>query len=121
VEGVLSNISVGVDVEENGRFSDLNMKNDAKFLEKIFTKNELEYCFSTNGPAQHLAVRFAAKEAVIKAISALGEKKPPLKAIEVRRESTGVPTVSLLSYDIKISLSHSRNSSIAVALIAKVD
>lgn len=117
----LNDISIGVDIEENSRFANLDMKNNAGFLENIFTNNELDYCFSKKDSAQHLAVRFSAKEAIIKAISGLGDKAPTFNTIEVRREGNGVPSVQLQSYDIKISLSHSREASIAMALVTKVD
>ena len=45
------------------------IENDFHFLNKIYTENELDYCFSNAQPARHLAARFCAKEAVVKALS----------------------------------------------------
>ena len=56
--------SVGVDIEDIGRFRKLDQKSSGVFLKKVYTKNELDYCFQKSVPAQHLAVRFAGKEAV---------------------------------------------------------
>src|SRR5258706_899697 len=58
--------SLGVDIEEVKRFEKL-LRNK-RFLNRVFTKEEIAYCFSKKNQAQHFAVRFAAKEAVLKAM-----------------------------------------------------
>ena len=45
-----------------------------KFLSKIFTEKEIEYCMKRADPKKHFAVRFAGKEAIIKALSSAGKK-----------------------------------------------
>lgn len=60
---------IGTDIIEIKRIKDAVEKWGERFLNKIFTKNEIAYCCKKKDPFPHLAVRFAAKEAVIKAIS----------------------------------------------------
>ena len=66
------NINIGVDIEDVKRFQKLNLVSDKTFLGKIFTKNELVYCFSKKNKAEHLAGRFSAKESILKALRASG-------------------------------------------------
>ncbi len=108
---------IGVDIESVERFRAFK-KND-KMLGKIFTPNELNYCFSKKAPARHLAVRFTAKEAIIKAISSLGKKTLSLNKIEIIRNINEVPTVNLKEYNVKISLSHCEDKAIAFAIVEK--
>ena len=77
------NFSHGLDIEEIERFKKYENDINSKFLNRIFTKNELDYCFSKKNPAQHLTARFCAKEASIKAIFSLENKKLFFKQIEI--------------------------------------
>ena len=62
------NISCGTDIIEINRIKKTIERLDEKFLDTIFTKNEIEYCEShKDNKYQHYAARFAAKEAVYKA------------------------------------------------------
>lgn len=115
----LNNIGIGVDVELISRFKKLDVKKNNKFLCHIFTKNEISYCFSKKIFTQHLAARFAGKEAIIKAIYALKKTPPALNKINIINDSTGIPTVHLKGYNIKISLAHTKNTAIAFAMVEK--
>jgi holo-[acyl-carrier protein] synthase len=112
-----NNYSIGVDIEDISRFEDTAPKYTKRFLTKIFSKGEIDYCFSKIKPAQHLAARFAAKEAVIKAISALGKNPPALNRINIKNKSKGVPYIELKGYNVIISLSHCSDKAIAVAVV----
>jgi holo-[acyl-carrier protein] synthase len=116
----LDNISIGVDIERISRFKDLNITGNSTFLNKIFTKKEMDYCFSKKAPAQHLAVRFAAKEAIIKAIDPLDKKISHLNKIEITQNINGAPLVNLKGYIIKISLSHCGDQAIAFVILKKI-
>lgn len=114
---------VGVDIVENSRFTP-EVLEDKLFMEKYFTENEREYCFSQANPAQHFAARFAGKEAVVKALCGFGVRCR-LWEVEIISSETGVPLVKLSegNYDnqnlsVKISLSHSDMSSIAFVIIS---
>ena len=59
---------VGVDVVELGRIKEMIAAQGDAFVNKIFTESEIAYCKSKPSPEQHFAARFAAKEAVSKAV-----------------------------------------------------
>lgn len=116
--------SVGVDIEEVGRFKSL-LRN-ARFMARVFTPKEVAYCNARKNKLQHFAARFAAKEAVWKALSdTLSLKKAQLghRDIGVENEASGKPRVTLpkrlapLEKKISLSLSHTRSAVVAVALV----
>ncbi|MDP7368583.1 MAG: holo-ACP synthase [Candidatus Pacebacteria bacterium] len=114
------NVSVGVDIEEIGRFSGLTVEKDKAFLNKIFSKNELKYCYSKKDPAQHLTARFAGKEAVIKALFGFNFEPLPHNKIEILNNDKGVPYVRMDGdFSVKISLSHSGDNALAFVVIIK--
>ena len=113
---------IGVDIEDISRFKGLTREKDAAFLNKLFTKKELDYCFSCGSPEQHLAARYAGKEAVIKALSALGKANLNYKEIEIVNDDRGVPHASIrekgiTNLQILISLSHSEETAIAFTIV----
>jgi holo-[acyl-carrier protein] synthase len=59
-------IANGIDLERVQRFETVSRED--RFLQKVFTNHELEYSFSRGNTAQHLAARFAAKEAAFKSL-----------------------------------------------------
>jgi holo-[acyl-carrier protein] synthase len=92
-------------------------------MKKIFTENEIQYCEKKENSSQHYAVRFAGKEAVVKAFSCYN-LSISLKHIEILNKKNGCPYVKILDdkfsdFEIKISLSHSNDIAIAVAIVAK--
>ena len=93
-----------------------------RFLARAFTEGELSYCLPRAARDQHLACRLAAKFAVRAAFRAAGLSPPPLRAIEVRRDSWGKPYIdgpSLTSgVSILLSLSHSRRDAVASVIVA---
>ncbi len=111
--------AIGVDIEDIERFKD----KDEAFLTRIFTQNEIEYCKSKINSHQNFAGRYCAKEAVFKALSALGETGIEFKLIEVYHQNK-VPCVRFLSdlenkYRVKLSLSHDTTKAIAYVIICK--
>jgi len=117
------NISIGVDTEEIERFEKYAQDKDSVFLLKIYTPNEIEYCFKSNSTAKHLAVRFCAKESVYKAFCGFGIKLSSFSEIEIVHDENNVPQVKLPQgfedYAVKISLSHSRQTAIAQVIAVK--
>ncbi len=121
-------IGIGVDIIEIDRIRKSIDRFGDHFLNKIYTKKELDYCLAKHNKYQHLAARFAAKEAIYKAIASGWEKEATWKNIEITNEQNGLPTVKFLGKlnefvsdgkEIKISLSHSENYVVAVALVYK--
>jgi holo-[acyl-carrier protein] synthase len=115
------NISIGIDCEEIERFQ--KVLDEPRLLNRIFSEKEIEYCKGKAEPKSHLAVRFAGKEAVIKAFSDI-DIQVNMRDIEILNNSLGVPHVTVKSvngYIIKISISHSNDMAIAQALIISPD
>ena len=107
-------MAIGVDIEDISRFKD---KSD-EFIRRIFTDLEQEYCYRFSKPESHFAVRFCAKEAVIKALTALKVKGIQLNEIEIFHNEDKCPQIRILKpLDKKIyfqlSLSHDRSKAIA--------
>ncbi|HCY77567.1 MAG TPA: holo-[acyl-carrier-protein] synthase [Ignavibacteriales bacterium] len=121
-------IGIGIDIIEIARIkSSIDTYGDS-FLNKIYTNNELEYCLAKHNKYQHLAARFAAKEAIYKALATGWEKDATWKSIEIINEPNGLPVAKFFGKlkefisedkDIKISLSHSDNYVACVAIIYK--
>ena len=117
----MEGLGVGTDIEDVGRFKDLDRNRNRNFLDKIFTKKELDYIFSRGKPNQHLAARYAGKEAVVKALVSLGKKGVDYKNIEILNDINGAPEVNYNDTKLKIyvSLSHSNDRALAFAVIIK--
>lgn len=121
---------IGIDIVEIDRMKKASAKWGKGFLEKVFTRREMAYSFSKPLPHQHLAARFAAKEAVIKAF---GEpRKYPLKwnEIEVRNDDEGRPVIEFhrdaLAVKRKkridgviLSISHSKQYAVANVILMR--
>ena len=111
-------MAIGVDIEDISRFEG---KSQA-FLDRIYTKSEQEYCFSKPNPASHFAVRFCAKEAVIKALNSNGIVHPRLNQIEVYHGENKSPKIRFFepkytNLTIDVSLSHDKTKAIAFVII----
>jgi len=111
---------IGIDIIENERFARA-LRRRPRLAERVFTPAEREYCLSRPNPAQHFAARFAAKEAVGKA---LGTGVRSWREIEIG--SSGKPEVRMTGAtrraadtmgvgNVSISISHCGPVSVAVA------
>jgi len=115
-------LSIGVDIESIQRFRKVDYLKNKLFFNKIFTKNELKYCFSKGNAAVHLTARFAAKEAVTKALSEFKRGSTNYKQIEILNNENGAPLVKLnkkgfQNLKFSLSLSHCEDKAIAFAII----
>ena len=119
-------IRTGTDIIEIERVKSSIEDTDGKFCERVYTEKEIEYCESKKMQKyQHYAARFAAKEAVFKAISGQLEDKYSVcwKDIEVENDSHGRPRVILFNVDMKkienidISISHCKSYATANVVI----
>ena len=117
------NISCGTDIIEIDRIRDSMEKYGDKFKTDIFTEKEVEYCEShKNQKYQHYAVRFAAKEAIFKAISKRIDSSYSWTDFEVVNSSIGKPEVILKTNlpeveSIDISLSHCKEYAVAMVVV----
>ncbi|MDD5627577.1 MAG: holo-ACP synthase [Elusimicrobia bacterium] len=108
-------MEIGLDIVEVRRIRRVIQRTPG-FLARVFTKDEIAYCRGHKDPWPHYAVRFAAKEAVWKA---LGRERLALKDISVERGSRGKPSVLIQgrrAARLKLSLSHGEDYAVAVAL-----
>ena len=84
---------IGIDLVKIERMRAVVDKWGDKFLERVFTENEIAYCNEKKEPYLSLSVRFAAKEAFIKAIGS--EIPVSLTDIEVMNYGSGRPYLKL--------------------------
>ena len=92
-------LSIGNDIVEVRRITDLMERRGSRFIERCFTSAEIEYCRSKAEPALHFAGRWAAKEAVYKALQLQWNRPFSWKEIEIAppgsEERSGPPQVNL--------------------------
>ena len=108
---------IGIDIIEVARVQSTIEKNP-RFLSRVFTPQEIQYCEGKKNKYQHLAARFAAKEAFFKAIG----KRVSWKDIGVINLPSGKPQLEiykkeLFLINIEISLSHLKEFAVAVVVI----
>jgi len=125
----VSTIGVGLDIVEISRVERLIADKGEAVYAKLLTADERAYVTGQPLPAQHLAARIAAKEAVYKALQALPDSRAVgWQDVEVVRAREGFPSIRLLGLaadlaetagglTIHLSLSHSDTTAGAVALI----
>jgi len=116
----LDNLTLGVDIESISRFNELDRKKNKSFLDKIYSEKELDYCYSHKNYAQHLAVRFAAKEAIFKAFSSCGLDSPFYNKIEILNKKNGSPYLKIKDMKkikAKLSLSHCNKKALAFVVM----
>lgn len=122
-------LGVGVDIVEIRRIKEILDKNNG-FLEKIFTANEIEYLKGRNLRPEYVAGRFAAKEAVSKALGT-GFRGFSFRDIIIENSTLGKPIVTLKgkarviasktgNTNIHLSISHGEDNAIAYALLEEV-
>ena len=122
-------IGLGVDVVDIARAEAMLVDHRKRVLERLLTAAELGYVMSMPHPPRHLAVRLAAKEAVYKALQTLPEARAiGWREIEVVKVAHGRPEIALAGLaervfgslpgaSIKVSLTHSDLSAVAVAIV----
>ena len=114
----------GIDIIEIDRIKDVLLKHSSRFLTKIFTEYEINYC---RGRATQLAARFASKEAAMKALGT-GIRGVGWKEVEVQRLRSGKPYIilhgrakkraeSMGITKIELSISHSKNLATAMVIM----
>ena len=127
----MSAVGVGVDLVEVARARAMLADKGAHVFDRLLTPAEADYCRSRPDPAEHVAVRLAAKEAVYKALQGSEAARGiGWRDIEVVRAEDGRPEVALsgLAADraremgitrFVVSLSHTHEAAIAVAVASR--
>jgi holo-[acyl-carrier protein] synthase len=114
-------IGTGVDITEVRRLRQAVEKWGDEFLNRIFTKDELKNASTRSSLYQHLAGRFAAKEAVFKAV---GDASLGWKDVQILNDKEGKPVCVLLNgkgkrIDVRISISHVKTYAVANAVVTQ--
>ncbi|MCH6258877.1 holo-ACP synthase [Puniceicoccaceae bacterium K14] len=121
-------VGIGVDITDVSRIGEILDRQGKRFIERVFTEEEYEYCLSHKYSNKHFAARFAAKEAVAKAFSTGIGEYLNWTSVSVSRGDRGQPIVfldekgsALLKMvggkGVSISLSHTDETAIAFAAI----
>ena len=121
-------IGIGIDVVEVSRIKSSLDEFGEKFLTRIFTETEREYCQKQKRPELHLAARFAAKEAIAKAFGTGIGKEVGWLDMEIIRRPSGEPEVKLIGAaaafaetkgvsQVMVSLTHAKHYAAANAVI----
>lgn len=119
-------IKCGTDIIEIDRIKESIETLGKKFLKKVYTDNEIQYCESKKAQKyQHYAARFAAKEAAFKAISECLTDKFALgwTDYEILNDETGKPNLKITGIDlsnienIDLSISHCKQYAVATAVV----
>ncbi len=108
-------LGVGVDLVEVGRIANMLEQHGERFLEKVYTEEEREYCMGKKHPPIHLAARFAAKEAVSKCFGTGIGSELSWHSVSVINGSNGQPQVRLDDQGSKL-LSRKRGESVLISL-----
>ncbi len=116
-------IFVGTDIVKVSRIKDLLTTKEEKFLNKVFTEEEISYCNSYSNPAIHFSGKYAAKEAVKKALLSNDLiKQISLKDIKILNRDNKAPYVvieDIMDLNYNVSISHEEEYAIAFALIQR--
>ncbi len=120
-------IGIGTDIIECLRIARMIERHGELFINRVYTPHEIAYCRERKQATQHYAGRWAAKEAVLKAIGTGWRKGISWRDIEVQNIPGGKPIITLrggarkVSLDLgidemQISISHCRSHAVAYAL-----
>ena len=120
-------VGVGVDIIKVKRLRGVIDRHGDRFLDRVFTDEEVEYCRRCARPFERFATRFAAKEAVLKALGVGWQKGTRFLDVQVCNNELGAPAVELVERTLEISrelnvqtvhvsLSHDRDYGVAYAV-----
>jgi len=121
-------LGIGVDICNVDRLSELRRKYGPRFLDRVFTPVEQQRCGAGPGCDERYAARFAAKEAVMKALGTGWNRGLTFADIQVATEDSGRPVVTICGgareladrlgvAHIHISLSHERDNAVAFVVL----
>ena len=119
---------IGVDIVEIKRFSGVMERQKERLILRLFTPDEQKYCREHRNPVPHFAARFAAKEAVFKALGTGWAKGVTWLDVEVQKQEQEAPTIALYGEArrlcdakgvsrVHLSLSHSDHWVVAMVVL----
>jgi holo-[acyl-carrier protein] synthase len=117
-------LGTGIDIVECLRIAQMIERHGELFITRVYTDHEIEYCSARKAATQHYAGRWAAKEAVLKALGTGWRRGISWRDIEIRNDRKGAPTVQLRAgardvmasahiARLHVSISHCRNFAVA--------
>ncbi|MEQ8846292.1 holo-ACP synthase [Botrimarina sp.] len=120
-------LGVGTDIVDVLRIARLIERHGELFIGRVYTEHEIDYCASRKAATQHYAGRWAAKEAVLKALGAGWIRGVSWRDVEVRSNGAGAPLVRLHGpardvleragvERVHLSISHCRTHATAYAI-----
>ena len=118
---------IGTDIVECLRIAQMIERHGELFIGRVYTQHEIEYCSQRKAATQHYAGRWAAKEAVFKALGTGWIRGITWRDVEVRNDRSGRPKIALAGgarevcekaniSEIQVSISHCRSHATAYAL-----
>jgi len=121
-------VGTGIDITEVPRIREVIERHGERFLKRIFTEGEIQYCESKANRMERYAARFAAKEAGMKAIGTGWNHGVRWRDIEVARKPGGRPTLllhgkaaefaaKLGTTNIALSLTHTAEEAMAQVIL----
>jgi holo-[acyl-carrier-protein] synthase len=121
-------VMIGVDIVSIDRISKNIDKESNKFINRVYTQDEIDFCKNKINTAHHFAGRFAGKEAVSKALKLNWKTGINWRDIEILSNADGIPKVIAHGElkkiiderninDIQISISHEKNYAVAFAIV----
>ncbi|GHT24035.1 holo-[acyl-carrier-protein] synthase [Planctomycetales bacterium] len=122
---------IGTDIIECERIAGMIQRHGEHFTHRVFTENEIKYCFGHKLPEQHFAGRWAAKESVLKTLGTGWVSGISWKDVEVVSEVSGRPRIVLSGgakkraddlgiAEILVSISHCKSYAVATAFAVPV-
>lgn len=120
-------IGIGTDITEIDRISQMVERHARSFLDRVFTPNEQRYCGSGAAACERYAARWAAKEAVLKALGTGWSVGIAWTDVEVVKLPSGAVSVALAGgaarraeelgvTEVLLSVSHGKNHAVAFAV-----
>src|SRR6266849_1895698 len=121
-------VGTGIDIAEIPRIAQALARHGDRFLRRVFTDGEIQYCDSKANRVERYAARFAAKEAAMKALGTGWSRGVRWRDIEVARQPGGRPTIKfhgkaqefasrLHARNVSLSLSHTPEQAIASVIL----
>jgi holo-[acyl-carrier protein] synthase len=120
-------VGIGTDIIECLRIAQMIDRHGELFINRVYTPHEIKYCQSRRQATQHFAGRWAAKEAVLKALGTGWRRGISWRDVEIRNDGGGRPLVALRGgardvvveqgiSEILVTLSHCRSHATAYAV-----
>jgi holo-[acyl-carrier protein] synthase len=121
-------VGTGIDIAEVPRIAEAIQRFGERFLRRVFTKAEIQYCESKSNRIERYAARFAAKEAAMKALGTGWSRGVRWRDIEVLRQPGSRPTIKfhgkaaefaarMGTKNVALSLSHTSEQAIAQVIL----